>query len=279
MSLGKGSDRGTRAKRWRFARIDAARNRDTLRESLLTSACLPGAGWPAPGHATRTPQGNSAPEGFRSNQLNELWPLLHSDALSASIAKHLNMEEPQEHKSTEDIHAQLDRLDSTTTRTSVTERKLTWRTAATMIGQVVAFLANVAVVFGVAFAVRQLNLAESTERRRIAIEAVNQTRSPEFLRAYRALKATSQVTVAIGRDEDATADNVNYVMNVYDGIALLYINDVADRCIIKDAIRDGAQEMGTIASKLSYPQQLRNNFDAFLALMDQTSCGPLQAHR
>jgi hypothetical protein len=136
-----------------------------------------------------------------------------------------------------------------------------------------SFFANVAVVVGIGFAVYQVRQTDVTERRRIAIEAVGQTRSPEFLTAYRRLKdayASKQVNAG---DSERLLDSLNHVMNVYDNVAILYAYGVGDRCIIKAGIESGAREVSPIAASFSYPDKYRDNFNSLLLLMEREDCG------
>jgi|SRR5579885_398448 len=136
-----------------------------------------------------------------------------------------------------------------------------------------SFFANVAVVVGIMFALYQIKQAELTERRRVAIEAVGQVRSAEFLKDYRMLKAAYSSKHVKEEDKDALIDSLNHVMNVYDNVAILYISDVADRCIIKNSIQSGAQEVSQMSKFFEYPPEYRSNFDSLLTLMEREDCG------
>lgn len=135
-----------------------------------------------------------------------------------------------------------------------------------------SFLANVAVIGGIWFAATQIRQADVTERRRVAIEAVGQTRSPEFLTAYRRLKDAYTSKQVELKDSELLLDSLNHVMNVYDNIAILYIYGVGDRCIIKAGVEAGAREMSPIARAYKYPDKYRDNFDSLLLLMEQEVC-------
>jgi hypothetical protein len=145
--------------------------------------------------------------------------------------------------------------------------------------RVTALLSSVAVVAGVFFAVYQLKQSDAAERRRAAIESGGRTRSAEFLNDYRVLKAAYLRGHISEEEKVSLADPLNYVMNVYDGVALMYINNLADRCIIKDYVYEGAKEMAEISKGLSYPDDYRKNFDLSLRLMEKEQCGPQAAPR
>lgn len=135
-----------------------------------------------------------------------------------------------------------------------------------------SLLANAAVVTGIGFALYQLHQSNTFEKRRIGIEAVSQTKSAEFLKAYRMLKSAEETRQVADEEKIALVDSLNHVMNVYDNIATLYINDLADKCIIKNGVYSGAKEMAPISDSLSYPAKYRKHFDFFLGLMEQESC-------
>jgi hypothetical protein len=145
--------------------------------------------------------------------------------------------------------------------------------------RVAAFLSSVAVVAGVFFAVYQLKQSDAAERRRAAIEVVGRTRSAEFLRDYRALKDVYLRGHISEEEKKSLADPMNHVMNVYDSAAVMYINNLADRCIIRDSVYGGAREMSEISDGLTYPPEYKGNFDLFLSLMEKEQCGPPAALR
>lgn len=138
------------------------------------------------------------------------------------------------------------------------------------IGSIVASLATVAGIF---FVIYQIQLSNRVEERRVAIEAVRQTRSPEFIKAFRQAKLASQTGHIDEKDKDALTDSVNHVMNVYDDIAVIYTNDIADKCIIKDSIHSAAREWSAISKTVSSstPED-RKHFDLLLQLMELESC-------
>lgn len=130
--------------------------------------------------------------------------------------------------------------------------------------------ANAVVIIGIILAFVQFSHMKRNEKIQNAINALNQTRSSEFLKAYTRLKTAQR-----GRntqDTQTLIDDLNYVMNTYDNIALLYINDLADRCVIKGGTHTATKEVSSIFEALSYPKENRNNFDRFVALMDGHPC-------
>jgi hypothetical protein len=137
-------------------------------------------------------------------------------------------------------------------------------------------LANLAVIFGLFFAYYTIKHSSDLERRRAAIEAVIQVRTADFQKSLARLKTfyapmkTGDKTFVL---DNSTTDDINQVMNVYDHIAILYINDVADRCIIKESIYSAVKELSSILDACSYPHEYRKNFNTLLHLMDQVYCG------
>ena len=137
----------------------------------------------------------------------------------------------------------------------------------------VSIVANVATAAGIILLVFQLSQTNTIESRRVAIEAIRQTRSPEFLKAFRQAKLVSQTEEIDEKDKDALIDSVNHVMNVYDDIAVIYSNNIADKCMIKDSIYSAAKEWSEIVNKVStYRSEDRKHFDLLLRLMDREYC-------
>ena len=141
-----------------------------------------------------------------------------------------------------------------------------------MIERVISILANIAVISGIIFAAIQITQSNKSEKRRIAIEAVSPTRSNDFLKAYARLKTAISIDSIDVEDQTSLIDDLNYVMNVYDNIAIMYISDLADRCIIKNAVYSAIREFSSILEAMSYPEEYRKNFDTLLDLMEKESC-------
>lgn len=138
--------------------------------------------------------------------------------------------------------------------------------------KLLAVFANIAVVLGVIFALDAIRRSNQSEMRRTAIEAISQTRSLDFLKAYARLKTSAQSGQTA--DMASTIEDVNYVVNVYDNIAVLTVNALADLCIVKQSISSSLDEVRGILDRLSYPLDYRRNLDAAARLMDRQSCGP-----
>jgi len=133
-----------------------------------------------------------------------------------------------------------------------------------------ASLATVAVIFFLTYQIRQTN---TIEKRRFAVEAIRQTRSAEFIKAFRQSKLAYQTGQIDEKDKEALIDSVNHVMNVYDDIAVIYISDIGDKCIIKGSIYSAAKEWSAISKAVSSsPPEDRKHFDLLLKLMEQESC-------
>jgi hypothetical protein len=139
--------------------------------------------------------------------------------------------------------------------------------------RVLSILASLATAAGIFFAIYQIRLSNTIEKRGVAVEAIRQTRSSEFIKAFRQLKTAYETRQVEEKDKDSLIDSLNHVMNVYDDIAVLYLNDIADKCIIKDSIYSSAKEMSAISAALSpSPPEKREHFNSLLRLMDQESC-------
>lgn len=132
--------------------------------------------------------------------------------------------------------------------------------------KLISILANIAVICGIIFVLIQITQANEFEKRRIAIDAVSKTRSNDFLKAFARFKtACSSQEV---KDHTIFIDDLNFIINVYDNIAILYINDLADRAIIKANIYLAAKELSSILNTLTYPKVNNKNFKIFLTSME-----------
>lgn len=139
--------------------------------------------------------------------------------------------------------------------------------------RLLSILASLATAAGIFFAIYQIRLANTAEKRGLAVEAIRQTRTAEFTKAFRQLKTAYETRRVDEKDKDSLIDSLNHVMNVYDDIAVLYINDIVDKCIIKDSIYSSAKEMSDISTALSpSPPEKRAHFNSLLTLMDQDLC-------
>lgn len=142
--------------------------------------------------------------------------------------------------------------------------------ALNLIEKILAMTTNVFVIVGIFFAFAQLRAAKQSEKIQNAINAINQTRSSDFLKAYARIKTAAQTKQA--DDRVTLIDDLNYVMNTYDNAALLYIKDRADRCMIKEATFSTVQELPAICETLSYPEAYRSNLNNFLQQMTAERC-------
>lgn len=131
-------------------------------------------------------------------------------------------------------------------------------------------LANVFVIVGILVAVISLFMTRESEKRQNAINAINTTRSSEFLKAYARLKTV--YTSHQAGDSVTMIDDLNYVMNTYDNIAMLYSNHLADRCLIKDSTYPAIKEILAISDELSYPKESRKNVERVAALVEEEDC-------
>jgi hypothetical protein len=139
------------------------------------------------------------------------------------------------------------------------------------LGKRVQLLANLVVVAGIFFALYQFNESIKAEQRRLAIEAVSQTRSADFLKAYADLK-TAYRDGRVEGDPVAIRDDINFVMGVYDHVALLYISETADRCIIKNSVQSAVKDLLPVCDAMAYPKKYREHVDALLKLMERERC-------
>src|ERR1043166_5092849 len=152
------------------------------------------------------------------------------------------------------------------------ERRRIWPTVG-QITSIASIAANLATAAGIFVLIFQLTQTNSIESRRVAIEAIRQTRTPEFLKAFRQAKLAYETGSVDEKDKDALVDSINHVMNVYDDIAIIYASGTADKCLIKGSIYSAAKEWSDISRKVSsYQADDRKHLDSLLLGMDQESC-------
>ena len=139
-----------------------------------------------------------------------------------------------------------------------------------LLSKLLSMAANICVIVGIIIAGLSLYMTKESEKRQNAINAISTTRSSEFLKAYARVKTAYNSR----KTEDAASliDDLNYVMNVYDNIALLYINNLADRCTIKNSTYPAIKEVQSIADAMSYPKEYRKNIDRTSVLMEKENC-------
>lgn len=120
--------------------------------------------------------------------------------------------------------------------------------------------ANIVVILGIFFALYQIIQSNDAEKRRIAIESIGTTRTTEFVKALARLKTTYNLKNI--ENQKIFIDDLNYLISIYDNIAMLYINDIADKAIIKEAIASNINDIYNILNLLEkYPHEYRKNID------------------
>lgn len=128
-----------------------------------------------------------------------------------------------------------------------------------IIQSITKILSNLAVLIGIIFGLLQFNQSISSEKRMISIDALNEIRTNDFLKAYTKLK-----TDYINKSNEykvSRTDDLNYLMNIYNNIAILYFYNVADRKIIKNSIGTAIQEVSEMITYFKYPEEYKKNFD------------------
>lgn len=137
--------------------------------------------------------------------------------------------------------------------------------------RIISTLANIAVIAGIGFATYQVLQTDQIEKQRTAVEAIREIRSPAFLKSYARLK-----TAYINDDLDKSVemvDDINYLMSVYDNIASLCANNLADKCIIKDSIFPSIRDLLKILKSISFcPKEDKNRFEAFVTSLARKDC-------
>ncbi len=132
----------------------------------------------------------------------------------------------------------------------------TWERAS----RVITFSTKLSVIVAVGFGIFQVNYQREVEARKVAIELANATREPGFLRAFSRLKGAC--AGAVVEDKQGFVDDLNHVVAVFDNIAILYLNDLADREIVGESIGGKLKEFcGIMDSIEGFPPEERINID------------------
>lgn len=129
--------------------------------------------------------------------------------------------------------------------------------------QLVSFAANLAVIAGIAFAYAQIRQAKEVERCRVALDAIDSTRSSSFLEAYRRLREAYIDDPSLSA-ANTLREDMYYVLNVYDNIAILCLRDVADEALVKASTYRAITNLVPILNAMRVHSDSRTNIDALL---------------
>lgn len=152
--------------------------------------------------------------------------------------------------------------------------------------KITSLIANLTIIIGIIFAGIQLWQTKDINRKQVAIEAVSKTKTDDFLKAYARLKTiykidniNMQMVIQRVYNDDyiqskiLMIDDINYIMNTYNNIAILYLNEIADKDIIKSSIysemREFSNILENILDKSAYPNGYRKNFDMLLESLEK----------
>ncbi len=128
------------------------------------------------------------------------------------------------------------------------------------VDQVITFSTKLSVIIAIVFGMYQVCSQHTVETRKVAIELVNATREPGFLQAFSRLKGACEGAVV--EDKQRLVDDLNHLIAVFDNIAILYLNDLADPEIIAESIEGKLMEFcGMLDTIEGFPGEERNNID------------------
>lgn len=118
---------------------------------------------------------------------------------------------------------------------------------------ITSVFANVAVVLGLAFAAVQIVQFRAHERVRIAVDATDVVYSAQFLSAY------TNVIECNRRGAEVPREDLVFVTNAYDSIAILYLRGVADGAIIHSRIGPNVPGLLRILGQEKWPEASTQN--------------------
>lgn len=128
-------------------------------------------------------------------------------------------------------------------------------------------IANIGVILGIMFAFCQLNQSNQLERRHTAIEVVQVTRTKEFLDSYaRIIQTTSSKEQS---DSVQLSSDLTFVVNTLDHVGELYLNNLADRKIIKSELYNAICVILDILDNMGCKKQIVNNLHSFKDAMSR----------
>lgn len=131
------------------------------------------------------------------------------------------------------------------------------------VAKVIAIAADIAVVTAVIFVLVQIVQSNQFEKRRVAIDATAPTASVEFLASYTRLfdAYTADPTMF---SSGSLRDDLIYVMSVYDNMAILCLNGLADKDLVKQRSLRAMTVLLPILDAMKWPPESRRNFDALV---------------
>lgn len=132
-------------------------------------------------------------------------------------------------------------------------------------------MCSILIIISIVIAVFQFFQSQDNNEKRIAIEAITQTRSKDFIKAYTRLKTFcdhNQVSESI-EIANELIDDYNYIMSIYEQIAILYNYDIVDKCVIKQIYSD-LKEFSDIITFMKFKHT--EQFDIFLNHMKHLKC-------
>lgn len=151
-----------------------------------------------------------------------------------------------------------------------------------IINEVFKFLVSIAVILGVILAYETLGNRKEIEEKRLAINAVSRFSDKWFMDSY--------LRVLEGFDEELMPglydpkeirqlyNDLSIVLNVINSVAILYENELADRCIIKRYARNMMEEFSPVLDNALAPyskessERIREHFDNFEKRLKDNVC-------
>jgi hypothetical protein len=152
---------------------------------------------------------------------------------------------------------------------------------------------NISIIIGLLFTyiqIKQVNNQikdnKEVEQRKQAVETVKQVRTKEFIISLSNFKSLITKNEKLGKSKiDECLKDLNFVLNVYDDIALIYLSDIADKCLILRNIKtsiieftellDGFEGLIPYEYKDEIQNQIkfnRTNIDLLISEMKKINC-------
>ena len=128
--------------------------------------------------------------------------------------------------------------------------------------------ANLVVIVGIVLALWQIRQTQQIESIRLAVEATTPIQSREFLEAYRNLRTAYRNDPSMIHTESVD-DDLMLVVNVYESIVVLYLNDLLKDEIVELRLFEGMKKIAPILDAKGWPPSSRQNFNKTLERMNE----------
>ena len=135
---------------------------------------------------------------------------------------------------------------------------------------ILSILASIAMIIGIFYAVLEYHHKKTNDKLLFTIEAINQTKTDKFINSYKRLKISYHSQKI--DDINQYTDDLNYVLNIYDNIAILCIHDLTENCMVKEAVYADLEFFIEIMKSCKVPPDTQKSIIQLYALLTKQTC-------